>query len=163
MLTHCGDALHHGITNHLSRPHLREQTVMDKLPRERRSLLMARIRSKDTAPEWTVRRLVHAMGYRYRLHDRRLPGTPDLVFPSRRKVIFVHGCFWHGHDCPRGFKPKTNADFWASKISKNRARDAQQLSDLTALGWQVLVIWECAIHRNAPDDLKRTLTHFLAD
>lgn len=105
---------------------------------------MSRIRGKDTAPEMAVRRLVHGMGYRYRLHDRRLPGRPDLVFPSRRKVIFVHGCFWHRHDCRFGqVRASTNAAFWEEKIDGNVARDTRNLSELAVIGWAYLVIWEC--------------------
>ncbi|WP_119964057.1 very short patch repair endonuclease [Simplicispira lacusdiani] len=136
-------------------------TNMDKLSKEDRHQLMSRIRSVDTAPEMAVRRLLHRLGYRYVLHDKRLPGTPDLVFPSRRKVIFVHGCFWHGHSCGRGFKPKTNADFWASKIFDNRKRDAKNLRELRRLGWSVLNIWECATVPGRSVILEARLVRFL--
>lgn len=109
-----------------------------------RSAHMAKIRSGDTKPELRLRRLLHHQGYRYRLHDRKLPGRPDLVFSGRRKVIFVHGCFWHGHDCPAGTRlPKSNTEFWAEKRRNNRRRDATQLEQLHALGWSVLIVWEC--------------------
>jgi DNA mismatch endonuclease (patch repair protein) len=109
---------------------------------------MSRIRGKDTKPEMVVRRLVHAMGYRYRLHQKDLPGKPDLVFPCLKKVIFVHGCFWHVHNCRYGrVKPATNAEFWESKRSGNRERDARNRRHLTQLGWQALVIWECQVVR----------------
>ncbi len=105
---------------------------------------MRAVRSKNTRPEMTVRRLTHSLGYRYRLHRADLPGKPDLIFPSRRKAVFVHGCFWHGHDCKRGSRvPATNTSYWISKVARNRVRDASQLRDLHALGWTPLVIWEC--------------------
>lgn len=111
-----------------------------------RSDIMRAVKSRDTKPEMMVRRMVHAMGYRYRLHRKDLPGKPDLVFPSRRKVIFVHGCFWHGHDCKRGARtPKTNRDYWQAKIQRNMVRDAQRRSELSQSGWAVLTIWECEI------------------
>ena len=106
---------------------------------------MSRIRGKDTQPELVVRRLAHAMGYRFRLHRRDLPGSPDLVFPGRRKVIFVHGCFWHGHECRKAHLPRTRTDYWAAKIQRNRERDVASLDALRATGWEVLVIWECEI------------------
>lgn len=109
-----------------------------------RSLHMAKIRSKDTKPELRVRRVLHAAGFRYRLHDPKLPGKPDLVFSGKRKAIFVHGCFWHGHECPVGRRlPKTNTAFWAAKRQRNKNRDQEQVEKLELLGWQVLVIWEC--------------------
>jgi DNA mismatch endonuclease (patch repair protein) len=105
---------------------------------------MRAIRSKDTVPEMVVRRLAHALGYRFRLHRPDLPGKPDIVFPGRRKVVFVHGCFWHGHDCRRGdVHPKTNPDYWRTKIERNKARDAVNLSALEDAGWQVITVWEC--------------------
>lgn len=107
---------------------------------------MAKIRSVDTKPELLVRRTLHAAGYRYRLHDSRLPGRPDLVFPARHKVIFVHGCFWHAHDCPVGTRvPKTNTQFWLEKRLHNRERDSVQLAQLQTKGWQSLVVWECEV------------------
>jgi DNA mismatch endonuclease (patch repair protein) len=105
---------------------------------------MARIRSRNTKPEMRVRRVLHAAGLRYRLHDRRLPGVPDLVFPSRRVALFVHGCFWHRHPgCSAARLPKSHLDFWQPKLSANAARDAQKQAQLTELGWRVIVIWEC--------------------
>lgn len=107
---------------------------------------MARVRARDTKPEMIVRRLLHAMGYRYRLHARELPGKPDLVFRPRRKAIFVHGCFWHGHDCPRGSRtPTANGEYWAAKIARNRARDTSVLERLAAAGWLALTLWECEL------------------
>lgn len=110
-----------------------------------RSRIMRAVGSRDTGPELTVRRLTHAMGYRYRLHRRDLPGTPDLVFPARRKVIFVHGCFWHMHSCPRGRVPKTRQDYWLPKLERNRERDAENAARLLEMGWKALVVWECEI------------------
>jgi DNA mismatch endonuclease (patch repair protein) len=109
-----------------------------------RAKTMRAVRSKDTVPELIVRRLLHRAGYRFRLHRRDLAGSPDLVFPGRRKVVFVHGCFWHGHSCKRGARtPQSNQEYWMAKIAKNRARDNKVQCDLTALGWGLLVIWEC--------------------
>lgn len=111
-----------------------------------RSQIMRAVKSHDTAPEMTVRRLVHAMGYRYRLHRKDLPGKPDITFQSRHKVIFVHGCFWHGHECKRGARiPKTNREYWETKIARNRKRDHRHDEELTRAGWRVLVVWECQI------------------
>ena len=111
-----------------------------------RSRIMRAVKSVDTGPEMIVRRMLHKLGYRYRLHRKDLPGKPDLVFPSRKAVIFVHGCFWHGHDCKRGARtPKTNTQYWTDKIRRNVERDAQAIIDLKAAGWRVLVIWECEL------------------
>jgi DNA mismatch endonuclease, patch repair protein len=133
----------------------------DKLTPPERSALMSRIRSKDTKPELIVRRLLHRMGYRYVLHDRRLPGTPDLAFPARRKVIFVHGCFWHSHDCGRGFKPVTNADLWHAKLARNLVRDREVRRDLRRLGWECLTVFECALRQGAEARLARRLSRYL--
>jgi len=111
-----------------------------------RSRTMAAVRSKDTRPEMLVRRLTHRLGYRFRLHRRDLPGHPDLVFPRRRAVVFVHGCWWHGHSCSRGARtPKTNLDYWTAKIARNMQRDRASSEALLADGWHVLVLWECEI------------------
>ena len=120
--------------------------MVDVLTREQRHLAMSRIRSKDTKPEMIVRRSLHGIGYRYRLHAAKLPGKPDLVFQKRRKVIFVHGCFWHSHTCTNGQrKPKTNPGFWEDKRERTVARDAQNVAALKADGWDVLVVWECEL------------------
>jgi DNA mismatch endonuclease (patch repair protein) len=119
---------------------------MDKLTPTRRSANMAKIRSGDTKPEMVVRRLLHARGYRYRLHRKDLPGKPDLVFGPRHKVVFIHGCFWHQHDAPKcldGRKPKSNTGYWHSKLERNVERDRQHLAKLAEQGWDALVIWEC--------------------
>lgn len=104
---------------------------------------MARVKQKDTAPEMVVRKTLHRLGYRFRLHRRDLPGNPDIVLPKYKSVIFVHGCFWHGHDCPRGKRPATNTEFWNTKLDKNLERDKVALDSLGQLGWRVQVIWEC--------------------
>ena len=109
-----------------------------------RARVMRAVKGKNTKPEMIVRRLAHAMGYRFRLHRKDLPGKPDLVFPGRKAVIFVHGCFWHGHECARGSRqPKQNAEYWRNKIARNVERDADNLQALERLGWQTQVIWEC--------------------
>lgn len=118
----------------------------NRLPTAKKSAEMALVRSKNTAPELTVRRALHSLGIRFRLHRKDLPGTPDIVMPARNAVIRVQGCFWHGHDCPRGMrKPKTNTDYWAAKIARNIARDAKTEAELTALGWNVTTVWECEL------------------
>ena len=106
---------------------------------------MARVRGRDTKPEMVVRRLVHGLGFRYRLHDKKLPGRPDLVFRPRRKLIFVHGCFWHRHDCPLFRWPQTRQDFWREKINGNARRDAEAVRLLLDVGWRVGIVWECAL------------------
>ena len=111
---------------------------------EQRSAVMRRVKGRDTGPERAVRRILRAAGIGYRLGGQGLPGRPDLVMKGRRTVLFVHGCFWHGHDCPRGArKPKANADYWLAKIARNRARDDRAVADLAAAGWRVLIVWEC--------------------
>ena len=132
---------------------------MDNLTPEQRSHQMAKIRSSDTKPEMIVRRLVHGMGYRYRLHRPDLKGKPDLVFGPRKKVIFVHGCFWHGHKCALGRIPKTRIEFWKSKIDSNRLRDERQVAFLETNGWGVLVVWECQLR--PIDELKQRIQEFL--
>lgn len=127
---------------------------------------MSRIRSRDTAPEMLIRRGLHAKGLRFRLHDRRLPGTPDLVFSARGAAVFVHGCFWHGHNCPLGVRPRTNAGFWSEKIERNRSRDADAIARLSVLGWRVATVWECALRgrtRQPIDTVLDALVSFLAE
>lgn len=114
-----------------------------------RSENMSRIRGKDTKPELAVRRALWAAGLRYRLHDKRLPGKPDLVFPGRRTVIFVHGCFWHSHEGCSNFRiPKTRTEWWAAKLARNKTRDAEVRAELESAGWRVVVIWECEVTDN---------------
>ena len=119
--------------------------MADVLTPAQRRLNMSRIRGKDTKPEMLLRRGLHAAGFRFRLHGRDLPGRPDLIFPGRKTVIFVHGCFWHGHDCPMFRLPATRPEFWSAKIDANRRRDQAALRSLTAAGWRVLTVWECAL------------------
>ena len=135
---------------------------MDRLTPEQRSAHMARIRGKDTQPELAVRRLLHRLGYRFRLHRRSLPGTPDIVLPTRRKVVFVNGCFWHGHKtCKVGGIPKTRTTFWTEKLVRNRRRDAQKVKALRAAGWSVAIVWECQTRPSKLDGLERRLRRFL--
>lgn len=120
--------------------------VVDTRTKEKRSEIMATVRSEDTGPELLVRRLVYGMGYRYRLHRRDLPGTPDIVMFGRRKIIDVRGCFWHGHEgCRYGKLPKSRQDFWGAKIDRNRERDRENLRRLEDAGWRVLVLWQCEL------------------
>ncbi|MBY3215940.1 DNA mismatch endonuclease Vsr [Rhizobium laguerreae] len=127
-----------------------------------RSKNMRAIKSRDTRPEMIVRRVAHALGYRYRLHRRDLPGTPDIVFPSRKKVILVHGCFWHMHDCRRGYRePKENQDYWSKKIARNRDRDLRHHDELKLMGWQILTIWECETKGAAAEKLPETIRDFI--
>ncbi|WP_223564814.1 very short patch repair endonuclease [Agrobacterium tumefaciens] len=127
-----------------------------------RSAIMRAVKSKDTTPEMIVRRLAHSLGFRYRLHCRDLPGNPDLVFHSRHKVIFVNGCFWHGHNCARGSRqPKTNSDYWQTKIGRNVERDAINQVTLRAAGWQVLTVWECETKASKTSWLEERLRLFL--
>src|SRR5882724_3309465 len=118
-------------------------------PAIRRRTMQA-VKSRDTAPELLVRRLLHSLGYRYRLYADELASCPDIVFRSRRKVIFIHGCFWHGHNCARGARiPKTNTEYWRNKVARNRARDLSARSELKRSGWAVLVLWECELRDEA--------------
>ena len=127
---------------------------------EDRSRIMRAVKDRDTKPEMIVRRMVHGMGYRYRLHRKDLPGKPDLVFSSRKKVIFVNGCFWHGHDCARGARtPKSNRDYWIRKINRNRQRDTQSRMALVNNGWRVLTVWECELKDR--ETLRSSLPKFL--
>ena len=119
---------------------------MDTLSPQERSQRMGLVRSKDTKPEITIRKLIYSLGYRYRLHVRRLPGNPDIVFFSRRSVVFVHGCFWHRHPgCKNARLPKSRQDFWKPKLDANRERDLRHQRELRRLGWEYLVIWECEV------------------
>jgi DNA mismatch endonuclease (patch repair protein) len=120
--------------------------VTDVFTVEKRSAVMRRVKGRDTAPELKVRRLLHRLGARFRLHRKDLPGAPDIVLPGRRLAIFVHGCFWHGHDCARGARvPKQNRDYWLGKVGRNRERDAANRTALEALGWRVETLWECEL------------------
>ncbi|MGI8539108.1 MAG: very short patch repair endonuclease [Rubrobacteraceae bacterium] len=134
----------------------------DTLSPEQRSKVMSRVKNKDTKPEMRVRRMIHAMGYRYRIHRRKLPGSPDLVFPERRKVIFVHGCFWHHHeDCKHGRIPKSRPEYWVPKLEKNMSRDIENQAKLREMGWDIMVIWECETEEAA--GLPNRIMSFLED
>lgn len=133
---------------------------MDRIPPEKRRALMSKIKGVNTAPEMIVRRLAFSMGYRYRLHGKNLPGRPDLVFPGRKSVVFVHGCFWHQHKgCKKATMPQTRTEFWSKKLNRNVERDVEVLNALTKLGWRVLTIWEC--ETKEPEQLAKRLSEFL--
>ncbi|WP_293759476.1 very short patch repair endonuclease [uncultured Aquitalea sp.] len=134
---------------------------MDRVSASKRSEIMRKVRQKDTSAELAVRKLLFALGYRYRLHDRRLPGTPDVVFPGRKKIIFVHGCFWHGHEnCPKARLPKSNIEYWSTKVANNILRDTQVQEELRQQGWGVLIVWQCQI--KAQEELQGRLIAFLS-
>jgi DNA mismatch endonuclease (patch repair protein) len=136
--------------------------AVDSLTPQQRSANMARIRGRDTEAEQIVRRLAHSLGYRFRLHRRDLPGTPDLVFPALRQVIFVHGCFWHRHPgCKYSYSPKSNVNFWRAKFAANTVRDARVEGELKQIGWSVLTIWECETTR--ADLLAKILRGYLSN
>lgn len=126
---------------------------------QQRSENMRAVRGKNTGPEVFVRSLLHRLGYRFRLHRKDLPGTPDIVFPARRSVIFVHGCFWHGHNCSRGTPPSSNVDFWRRKIAGNRERDGRTQKQLRKDGWKVLTVWACQTKN--PRRLEKRVSRFL--
>lgn len=134
---------------------------MDCYSTSKRSDVMRRVRSSGTAPEVCVRRIVHRMGYRYRLHRSDLPGTPDLVFPGLKKVILVHGCFWHQHNCGAGARPSSRGDYWNRKLDGNKSRDKLNARRLRSLGWSILVIWECQTKRTKLARLIKRIERFL--
>ena len=136
---------------------------MDTFTGPQRSQIMAAVKSKDTAPELTVRRMVHALGFRYRLHVRDLPGTPDMVFPRLRKIINVSGCFWHMHRCGRCRIPKSRRQYWTAKLNRNAARDKTNHRLLRRAGWRVLVVWECQTRTAFSDRLRARVAAFLGD
>jgi DNA mismatch endonuclease, patch repair protein len=135
--------------------------MADTLSRVRRSWLMGRVGPKNTTPEMAVRKAVHRLGYRFRLHRKDLPGQPDLVFPRLRKAIFVHGCFWHRHDCKKATFPKSNVEYWSKKFHENVDRDTKALEKLKALGWSATVIWECQTINS--DELSERLVGILRE
>jgi DNA mismatch endonuclease (patch repair protein) len=140
----------------------RIEIIVDRITTQRRSANMSKIKSKGMKPEMLVRSLAHGMGYRYRLHRKDLPGKPDLVFPRLRKAIFVHGCFWHQHsieNCRRSHIPRSNREYWQPKLDRNIARDKFALLELTRLGWETLVLWECEL-KNA-EQLEARVKEFL--
>lgn len=128
---------------------------------EKRHEIMQNVKTKNTAPEIKLRSLLHKNGFRFRVNRKDLPGKPDIVLPKYRAVIFVHGWFWHGHDCPRGQRPQTNADFWNQKIDRNVIRDKSDVSLLESLGWRVLIVWECEIKKKNEAVLLSRVKEFL--
>lgn len=136
--------------------------MADVFDPEKRGWIMSRVRSENTRPELLVRSMVHAMGYRFRLHRKDLPGKPDLTLTRHGKVIFVHGCFWHGHvGCPRAARPTSNQIFWDRKLTANAERDSRNMAKLEELGWKTLIVWECETRR--PEQLKEKLRRFLRE
>jgi DNA mismatch endonuclease (patch repair protein) len=147
----------------IARPEFPNRSIkLDTLTQKERSARMSRVRGRDTQPEVVVRRLLRDMGYHYRLHRKDLPGKPDIVFGKRRKVVFIHGCFWHRHpdpECRLARLPKSRLDFWLPKLTANAERDARHRKALLEIGWQVLVVWECELRHS--EQLKNKLRHFL--
>ncbi|WP_415909131.1 very short patch repair endonuclease [Oleiharenicola sp. Vm1] len=133
--------------------------MADRVNQQVRSRIMASVRTRDTGPEVALRKRLHSLGYRYRMHAANLPGRPDIVFPSRKKVIFVHGCFWHGHRCRWGRLPKSRIDYWEMKIRSNRSRDRRTSAAIRKAGWGVLVVWQCEIRK--VDRVLPRITQFL--
>jgi DNA mismatch endonuclease (patch repair protein) len=133
--------------------------MVDRVSEETRSYIMSTVGSKNTGPEISVRKMLHGVGYRYNLHKRDLPGSPDIVFPKKKKVIFVHGCFWHGHDCKYGRLPKSKIGYWSTKINANKERDKIHINKLKNLGWESIVVWQCQLKDQAKT--KQRLINFL--
>ncbi len=138
---------------------VRLRFMTDTFTAAKRSQIMARIRSSDTAPEKALRQLIHRLGCRFRLHRTDLPGKPDIVLPKHRLAVFMHGCFWHGHDCKDGRRPASNTDYWNSKLDRNAIRDKKNLRELRRLGWRCAVIWECQLEK--PTQLEWRLRRLL--
>jgi len=135
--------------------------MADRITKAQRSRNMARVKNKNTAPELIVRKTLHRLGFRFRLHRSDLPGNPDIVLPRHHKIVFVHGCFWHGHTCPRGKRPSTRQDFWNRKLDGNQKRDKANQDKLKELGWEILIVWECQV-KNV-DNLEKQLLDFMKD
>lgn len=131
-----------------------------RTPAQRRRIMQS-VKTKDTGPELQVRRMLFGLGFRYRLHDKRLPGRPDIVFPKKRKAIFVHGCFWHGHECSKGNAPKSKLEYWGPKLAANAERDAMQVTRIEQLGWSVLTVWQCQL--KDADGIREIILSFLQD
>jgi DNA mismatch endonuclease (patch repair protein) len=134
---------------------------MDTVDTKTRSKILKSVPQKDTKPEMRLRKALHGMGFRYRLHDKRLPGSPDLVFPKYKAVIFVHGYFWHRHGCKQTTTPSTREDFWRAKFKANVERDKKNVSELEAAGWRVMTVWECELKKVAENDLFEKIREFL--
>lgn len=136
--------------------------MVDKFSKQKRSEIMSHIKSKNTKPEMTVRKIIYSLGYRYRLHRKDLPGKPDLAFINKKKVIFINGCFWHGHSgCNKSALPDTNYEFWNDKIKNNINRDTLNYKRLKDMGWKYLVIWQCEIKKDNIENIKSNIIHFL--
>jgi len=136
--------------------------MVDKFSKHKRSEIMSHIKSKNTKPEITVRKIIYSLGYRYRLHRKDLPGKPDLAFIKKKKVIFINGCFWHGHSgCKKSALPDTNYEFWNNKIKNNVNRDTLNYQRLKDMGWKYLVIWQCELKNDKPENIKSKIIHFL--
>ena len=135
--------------------------MTDMVSQARRSEIMAKIHSADTIPEVELRRILHNLGYRFRLHRRDLPGKPDVVLPKYRAVILMHGCFWHGHSCKDGRRPASNTEYWNRKLDRNNLRDKQTVVDLRRQGWKCLVVWECQLKNR--EELAERITRFLGE
>lgn len=139
--------------------------MVDTVSKSVRSRIMASVRQRDTAPEMRLRKALHRLGLRFRLHDRKLPGSPDLVFPRFRSVVFVHGCFWHAHGCKYSTTPSARLEFWAEKFAANKARDERNVNLLLASGWRVLTVWECALREKrekSDEKVARRVTRWLS-
>lgn len=134
---------------------------MDKISPEKRSWNMSRIKSQNTNPEMQLRKALHKKGFRYRLHDKNLPGSPDLVFPKYNTVIFVHGCFWHRHGCKNTTTPSTRKEFWETKFKTNIVRDKKNIKDLQNAGWRVMIVWECELKKADNNELINSIERFL--
>jgi DNA mismatch endonuclease (patch repair protein) len=139
----------------------RKNAMADTRSPEQRRRIMQSVKTRDTGPERTVRHILYGLGYRYRLNAKTLPGRPDIVLPGRMKAIFVHGCFWHGHKCRKGRAPKSRLDYWIPKLKTNKTRDAARVRELKALGWSVLVVWQCETKDS--ETLRMKLYAFLED
>ena len=135
--------------------------MTDIFTKEKRSDIMSRIKNKNTTPEVVIRKLIYSLGYRYCLHQKDLPGTPDIVFIKKKKAIFIHGCFWHGHCCKRGSLPELNKEQWRAKILKNVERDHQSFEALINMGWEYIVIWQCEIKKHKMNEIKVRLVKFI--
>lgn len=134
---------------------MKKSNRTDVFSKEKRSEVMRAVKGKDTKPEVRLRKALFALGYRYRLNVKDLPGKPDIVFPKHRTVIFVHGCFWHGHNCKRGARtPKSNTEYWREKIARNKRRDKDNAAALKKLGWRVITVWECELKSLDPASLQ---------
>lgn len=134
---------------------------MDTVDKETRSKIMGSVRQRDTGPELCLRKALHRMGFRYRLHDKKLPGSPDLVFPKYKAVIFVHGCFWHRHGCKKTTTPSSRNEFWEAKFKANVERDSKNVRDLEGAGWRVMIVWECELNKFVEGDLLEKIKLFL--